>query len=67
MDPKVTRLRVAAFDAVKNADGRHQNVQKYGFDPSDPSDRSSGDVLSIERVMHGARDLPRRLLEPPED
>jgi toxin ParE1/3/4 len=29
--------------------------------------RSSGDVLSIERVMHGARDLPRRLLEPPED
>jgi toxin ParE1/3/4 len=29
--------------------------------------RSSADVLSIERVMHGARDLPRRLLEPPED
>jgi plasmid stabilization system protein ParE len=29
--------------------------------------RSSGDILSIERVMHGARDLPRRLLEPPED
>lgn len=22
-------------------------------------------ALSIERVMHGARDLPRRLLEPP--
>ena len=22
--------------------------------------------LSIERVMHGARDLPRRLLDPPE-
>lgn len=22
------------------------------------------DVLSIERVMHGARDLPRRLLDP---
>jgi plasmid stabilization system protein ParE len=29
--------------------------------------RESGDALSIERVMHGARDLPRRLLEPPED
>jgi plasmid stabilization system protein ParE len=26
--------------------------------------RRSGDSLSIERVMHGARDLPRRLLEP---
>ena len=30
MDPKVTQLRVDAFDAEKNADGRHQNVQKYG-------------------------------------
>jgi toxin ParE1/3/4 len=29
--------------------------------------RSSAGVLSIERVMHGGRDLPRRLLEPPED
>ena len=29
--------------------------------------RSDGGVLNIERVMHGARDLPRRLLEPPED
>ena len=29
--------------------------------------RSSGDVLSVERVMHGARDLPRRLLEASED
>jgi plasmid stabilization system protein ParE len=29
--------------------------------------RQSGDVLSIERVMHGARDLPRRLVEPPQD
>jgi plasmid stabilization system protein ParE len=28
--------------------------------------RNNGDALSIERVMHGARDLPRRLLEPPE-
>jgi hypothetical protein len=28
MDPKVTRLWVDAFDAVKNADGSHQNVQK---------------------------------------
>jgi toxin ParE1/3/4 len=26
----------------------------------------SGKVLSIEREMHGARDLPRRLLERPE-
>jgi toxin ParE1/3/4 len=25
-----------------------------------------GDTLRIERVMHGARDLPRRLLEEPE-
>jgi len=24
------------------------------------------DTLSIERVMHGARDLPRRLLEDPD-
>jgi plasmid stabilization system protein ParE len=29
--------------------------------------REYGDALSIERMMHGARDLPRRLLEPPED
>lgn len=29
--------------------------------------RIAGDVLSVERVMHGARDLPRRLLEPPEE
>jgi plasmid stabilization system protein ParE len=29
--------------------------------------RSDGGLLNIERVMHGARDLPRRLLEPPED
>jgi plasmid stabilization system protein ParE len=29
--------------------------------------RVSEDALSIERVMHGARDLPRRLLEPPQD
>jgi len=28
--------------------------------------REIGEALSIERVMHGARDLPRRLLEPPE-
>jgi toxin ParE1/3/4 len=27
--------------------------------------RASGDELRIERVMHGARDLPRRLLEVP--
>jgi toxin ParE1/3/4 len=25
-----------------------------------------GDTLRIERVMHGARDLPQRLLEDPE-
>jgi len=25
-----------------------------------------GDILRIERVMHGARDLPRRLLEKPD-
>lgn len=29
--------------------------------------RTEPDILSIERVMHGARDLPRRLLDPPED
>jgi hypothetical protein len=29
--PKVTQLRVDAFDAVKNADGRHQNGQKHGL------------------------------------
>jgi toxin ParE1/3/4 len=29
--------------------------------------RICGEALSIERVMHGGRDLPRRLLEPPED
>jgi len=27
--------------------------------------RAGAGVLSIERVMHGARNLPRRLLEPP--
>lgn len=25
-----------------------------------------GDMLRVERLMHGARDLPRRLLEEPE-
>ena len=30
-DTKVTQLRVDAFNAVKNTDGRHQNVQKYGL------------------------------------
>ena len=29
--------------------------------------RSDDRVLSIERVMHGARDLSRRLLETPEE
>ena len=29
--------------------------------------RIAEDGLSIERVMHGARDLPRRLAEPPRD
>ena len=29
--------------------------------------RWSGDIVSIERVMHGARDLERRLAEPPEN
>ena len=33
MDPKVIQLRVDAFDAVKNADGRRQNVQIYGLTP----------------------------------
>ena len=28
--------------------------------------RTDGCRLTIERVIHGARDLPRRLLEPPE-
>jgi len=27
--------------------------------------RRQGDVLEIVRLMHGARDLPRRLKEPP--
>ncbi len=27
--------------------------------------RVTGDELSIERIMHGSRDLPQRLLEPP--
>jgi plasmid stabilization system protein ParE len=27
--------------------------------------RHDGKVLSVERLMHGARDLPRRLTEPP--
>jgi toxin ParE1/3/4 len=27
--------------------------------------RANDEVLEIERVLHGARDLPRRLLEPP--
>ncbi len=27
--------------------------------------RCEGDALIVERVMHGARNLPRRLLEPP--
>lgn len=28
--------------------------------------RAGDDVLFVERLMHGARDLPRRLVEPPE-
>jgi hypothetical protein len=33
MDSEVTQLWIDAFDAVKTAVGRHQNVQKYGFTP----------------------------------
>jgi plasmid stabilization system protein ParE len=29
--------------------------------------RGSAAEISIERIMHGGRDLPRRLLEAPED
>lgn len=29
--------------------------------------RADGNLLSIERVLHGARDLPRRLLELPSE
>ena len=29
--------------------------------------RANGKSVSIERVMHGSRDLERRLLEPPEN
>jgi plasmid stabilization system protein ParE len=29
--------------------------------------RKAADVLRVERVMHGARDLPRRLLERPKE
>lgn len=29
--------------------------------------RWDGNIVSIERVMHGARDLERRLAEPPEN
>lgn len=29
--------------------------------------RTESEKLRIERVLHGARDLPRRLIEPPED
>jgi hypothetical protein len=29
--------------------------------------RHNSAELSAERLMHGARDLPRRLLEPPND
>ena len=28
--------------------------------------RVCGDTLDIVRIVHGARDLPRRLLDPPE-
>jgi hypothetical protein len=33
MEPKVTLVWVDAFDAAKNADGRHQSVQIYGLPP----------------------------------
>ena len=29
--------------------------------------RTGGATLEVERVIHGARDLPRRLLEQPEE
>lgn len=29
--------------------------------------RANGKTVSVERVMHGSRDLERRLLEPPEN
>ena len=28
--------------------------------------QAGGATMEVKRVMHGARDLPRRLLEPPE-
>lgn len=41
------------------------------FQASRPFDKhlvfyQKGEQLSIERIMHGSRDLPRRLLEDPE-
>ena len=37
-----------------------------GFDSHLVFYRVAGHTLNIERVMHGARDLENRLLEPPE-
>jgi plasmid stabilization system protein ParE len=53
------------FQSLELADMR-------SFQASRPFDKhlifyQAGDRLSIERVMHGARDLPRRLLEDPSE
>jgi plasmid stabilization system protein ParE len=60
--PDLGRLR--HFTASELAHVRCIQVRK-------PFDRHllfywDGDTLRIERVMHGARDLPRRLLEEPD-
>jgi len=68
-----TILRLAAYPELGLR--RHfQSTELAGirsFQAARPFDKhlifyQAGDQLSIERIMHGSRDLPHRLLEDPE-
>jgi toxin ParE1/3/4 len=47
--------------------GLHSVMMSGGFGAHLVFYRMIGRTVSVERVMHGARDLEKRLTEPPED
>ena len=62
--PTIGRLRRFRSPELQ---GIHSIMLSGGFSAHLVFYRVIGEMVSIERVMHGARDLEKRLTEPPED
>jgi plasmid stabilization system protein ParE len=62
--PTIGRLRRFQSPELQ---GLHSVVMSGGFVAHVVFYRIIGKAVSVERVMHGARDLEHRLSEPPED